>query len=77
MSFTVTLAPGGRSFQVEKNESVLDAALREGIALPYGCRSGTCSSCRAKVLSGEIVYRDEPPKALRDGDAEAGWGICQ
>lgn len=78
MSFTVTIAPSGRSFQVEQDESVLDAALREGIALPYGCRNGTCSSCRGKVLNGDIIYRDGPPKALRDGEAEAGWGLlCQ
>ena len=57
---------------------MLDAALREGIALPYGCRNGTCSSCRGKIVDGEIVYRDGPPKALRDGEAEAGWGLlCQ
>ena len=57
---------------------MLDAALREGIALPYGCRNGTCRSCRGKVVDGEIVYRDGPPKALRDGETEAGWGLlCQ
>ena len=78
MSFTVTLAPSGRSFQVEMHESVLDAALRDGIALPYGCRNGTCSACRAKIVNGEIVYRDDGPKALRVEEAEKGWGLlCQ
>ena len=78
MSFSVTLAPSGRSFQVEKDESVLDAALREGVALPYGCRNGTCSSCRGKVVSGNISYPDGLPKALHPDEADNGWGLlCQ
>ena len=78
MSFTVTLTPSGRSFQVGVGESVLDAALREGVALPYGCRNGTCSSCRGKVLGGDFSYRDGIPKALREEEAESGWGLlCQ
>jgi len=49
--YTVRTA-GGRSFEAEDNESILDAALREGVVLPYSCRSGRCSTCRGRVLQG-------------------------
>ena len=37
MTFTVTLQPSGRSFLVERDEPVLQAAIRQGVGLPYGC----------------------------------------
>ena len=78
MSSTITLVPSGHTFNVEKDESVLDAALREGIALPYGCRNGTCLSCRGKVLSGEFDYRGEMPKSLLAQPPGDGWDLlCQ
>ena len=41
MAFNVTLRQSGRQFQVEPDEPVLTAALRQGIGLPYGCKSAT------------------------------------
>ncbi|MGH3632493.1 MAG: CDP-6-deoxy-delta-3,4-glucoseen reductase [Gammaproteobacteria bacterium] len=74
MSFKVKLDPGGRTFGVREGEAVLVAALHQGIHLPYGCRTGSCGTCRAHLISGEIVYPDGPPLALtalemRHGDA--------
>lgn len=46
---------GGRLFSAEPGETLLDAALRQGIALNYSCRTGRCSSCKGRVLSGETV----------------------
>jgi CDP-4-dehydro-6-deoxyglucose reductase len=65
MSFQVRVQPSGHSFQVEKGETVLDAAMRQGIDLPYGCRGGACGSCAGYLISGEIQYQDEP-MALSD-----------
>ena len=64
MSFDVTLSPSGKRFSVNEDESVLDAAIRLGIGLPYGCRSGRCGSCIATLLDGEVSYPDGPPEAL-------------
>ncbi len=64
MSFKVTLLPSGRQFEVEPGESVLDAAIRQSIGLPYGCRSGRCGSCIATLAEGEVEYPDGPPEAL-------------
>lgn len=50
----VELRPGGRSFEVAGAESILEAALGAGLALPYGCSSGTCGECKARVVSGTL-----------------------
>ncbi|HEX5635868.1 MAG TPA: 2Fe-2S iron-sulfur cluster-binding protein, partial [Gammaproteobacteria bacterium] len=45
MFFKVTIQPSGHVFEVGEQESILDAAMRQGIDLPYGCRNGVCGSC--------------------------------
>ena len=55
MAANVRLLPSGHDFFVEGKESILDAAVRAGVHLSYGCASGTCGQCRARVLSGEVA----------------------
>lgn len=45
--------PNGRSFEARADESLLDAALRQGVVFDYSCRTGRCSSCKGRVRSGE------------------------
>ena len=71
MSFTVTISTTGHRFEVEENETVLDAAIRQNVGLPYGCRNGRCGSCAADLLSGDVSYYGSPP-ALED----LGEGKC-
>ena len=61
--FTVTLT-NGRRFDVQPGETVLEAAQRAGIALPYSCRAGVCGSCKATLLEGRCHYPRNPPAAL-------------
>lgn len=68
MSYQVTIQSSGHSFNVESSESVLDAALRQGIILPYGCRNGQCGSCMGEVLSGSVDYHGGLPDALDADD---------
>ncbi|HLS79821.1 MAG TPA: 2Fe-2S iron-sulfur cluster-binding protein [Steroidobacter sp.] len=56
------------------SRSVLDAAARAGIELPYSCRAGVCSTCRTKVVRGEV--RMERNLALEDWEIEAGYVLC-
>jgi len=58
MTFKVKIESSEHRFAVEAGETLLDAALRQGIGLPYGCRNGACGSCIATLLSGEVVYPD-------------------
>ena len=57
MSHLVRLLPSDRTFTVEAGETVLAAALRAGITLPYSCRNGVCGTCKAKVKSGDSSVR--------------------
>ena len=79
MSFSVKVEPSGHTFPVENDEPILDAALRHGLGLPYGCRNGACGSCMGKVLEGKIAYPDdELPPALTEEQAAAGMALfCQ
>jgi ring-1,2-phenylacetyl-CoA epoxidase subunit PaaE len=57
-------------------ETVLEAAERAGLELPYSCRSGVCSTCRTKVVRGEV--RMEQNYALEDWELEQGYVLaCQ
>lgn len=78
MSFDITLHPSGERFAAEEGESVLDAALRAGLNLPHSCRGGSCRSCQARLLSGEVAYPNGLPRALSAEDSSSGQALlCQ
>jgi len=64
MSYRITVRPSGREFIVEGDETILDAALRSGVGLPYGCKNGACGTCKAKGLEGEWVQGPHSSSAL-------------
>jgi CDP-4-dehydro-6-deoxyglucose reductase len=66
--YTVTLQASGKRFDVATDESVLDAARRAGLALPYSCLSGVCGSCKATLVSGDCYYPRNPPSALNPAE---------
>lgn len=66
------------SFSCDGGETILEAALRQGHILPYSCRNGTCSSCKAVLVSGEIDQGDVDPGALTDAERASGKVLlCQ
>ena len=68
----------GASFTVNEGESVLNAALRQGVMLPYSCKNGTCGSCKGKLVSGEVHYPFHPPLALSREEIGDGFALlCQ
>jgi phenol hydroxylase P5 protein len=54
---------------------VLDACLREGIWLPHACTHGTCGTCKAIVLDGDVDHGDASPYALLDSEREEGCAL--
>jgi len=76
MSYKVTVKNSGQCFTVDKGESILAAAKRQDITLPYGCDNGVCGACVYRIIAGEIEYPDGQPFALLDEDIEAGKGLC-
>jgi len=78
MSYSVRIESTDHVFQVEEGESVLDAAVRQGIVLPYGCRGGGCGACKGQLLEGSISYPDGLPSGLSEDDHNKGFALfCQ
>ncbi len=78
MSFRVTIKPTDHVFEVAPDETVLEAALRQGFPLPYGCRDGACGACRGRVAAGTVDYGRYQPSALSEADRAAGFALfCQ
>jgi CDP-4-dehydro-6-deoxyglucose reductase len=77
MRHKVLIKPSEHQFSVEANETILDAALRQGVNLHYGCRNGACGSCMGKLIEGEIHYAGDH-SALSEEDAANGMALfCQ
>ena len=72
MTFQITLHPAERAFDVARDETILAAAIRHGVGMPYGCRDGACGSCKSRLLSGRVVHGAHQQKALSAGEEDAG-----
>ena len=72
VSYQVTLKTSGKQFTVNPDENVLEAALRQGINLPYGCKNGACGSCKGKVVEGQVTHGQHSENALSKVDETAG-----
>lgn len=75
MSFTTTIQPSGHKFSVEENETVLEAALKQGITLPYSCRDGVCGVCKGKVVQGAVDYGKHQASTLSEAEKSAGMAL--
>jgi CDP-4-dehydro-6-deoxyglucose reductase len=78
MPHQVTIRPSNHVVTVNDGETVLDAALREGIIIAYGCRNGACGTCKGRLVSGELDYGVYQEHALPDAERAAGMALfCQ
>lgn len=75
MSFQIRIEASPHNFQAEPGETILDAALRQGLAMPYGCRDGACGACRGKILSGQADHGKAQAHALSEADRAAGFAL--
>lgn len=77
-NYTVTLTASGTSFEVGPGENVLEAALRQAVILPYSCRTGTCGTCKGRIVSGDVILGDYQEQALNQSERERGFALlCQ
>ncbi len=64
-----------REIEVRRDDaSILDAGLRQGLDLPYACKGGVCSTCRGKVLEGQV--RMDRNYALTADEVDQGFVLC-
>ena len=70
MTHTIRLVDDHLEFTCNDDQTLLDAALEQGIALPYGCRNGLCGSCKAELIAGEVDYPEGRPGGLSDEDVK-------
>lgn len=75
MTFQVTVTPSGHQFSCDEGETVLAAALRSGIGLPYGCKNGACGSCKGKLIAGSVTHGNHQQRALSDEEQAQGGAL--
>jgi phenol/toluene 2-monooxygenase (NADH) P5/A5 len=69
---TITVEPLGREIECREDQTILDACLRNGVWLPHSCTHGTCATCKAEVLDGEVDHGAASSFALMDYEREEG-----
>jgi phenol/toluene 2-monooxygenase (NADH) P5/A5 len=72
MSYQLTIEPLGATIEVEDGQTVLDAALRQGIYLPHACGHGLCGTCKVQVCDGEVDHGAANPFALMEFERDDG-----
>ena len=68
----ITVEPFQREYECEDGETILKAALRQGLFIRYGCKHGGCGTCKSRLIDGDI---DEPPSTfcLNQAEREDDW----
>src|ERR1700694_1022630 len=72
---TVHFEPIGEAIECEEDETVLDAAFRQGVSLVYRCREGECSACKCFLLEGEVSLKRYSTFALSDAEESSGYTL--
>ena len=68
----LTIEPLGATIEVEDGQTVLDAALRQGIYIPHACGHGLCGTCKVQVSDGEVDHGHANPFALMEVERDEG-----
>ncbi len=72
---TVRFEPVGIEIEADEDETVLDAAFRQGVMLMHGCKEGQCSACKSFLLDGEVDLDKYSTFALPDFEEAEGWTL--
>jgi phenol hydroxylase P5 protein len=72
---TITIEPVGRQVQCREDQSILDACLRAGVWVPHSCTHGTCGTCKAEVVDGDVEHGEASPFALMDFERDEGKAL--
>ena len=75
MPLQITIKPTEHTFDCDEGETVLAAAMRADLMIPYGCRNGACGTCKGRILSGEVDYGAYQPTTLTDAEKAEGFAL--
>ena len=75
VSAQVTLRPSGHQFTVEGHDTLLQAGLRAGLALNYGCGNGSCGMCKVRVSAGEVAKTMPFDYPLSEAEKQQGYTL--
>ena len=75
MSAHVSVRPSGREFFVEGHDTLLNAGMRAGLMLNYGCGNGNCGLCKARVVSGEVRQVLHVDYVLSEAEKQQGYTL--
>lgn len=75
MSAHVRLLPSGHEFLLDGTDTILEAALHSGLALNYGCSSGSCGLCKARIVSGHARKVRPHDFLLTEAEKNAGYTL--
>jgi phenol hydroxylase P5 protein len=70
--YRITVEPLGREVMCREDQTILDACLRAGVWVPHSCTHGTCATCKAEVLEGEVDQGEASSFALMDFERDEG-----
>ena len=78
MTHKILIQSSGHEFTANEKETVLAAALRQGVTLAYSCRNGDCGTCKGKIISGKVDYGTYNEKAMSAEERRVGTALfCQ
>src|SRR5258705_10698939 len=72
MGFNVRIRQADRTIPVEPGQTILEAALAQGVAYPHGCRSGNCGACKSRRHGGDIELAPHSEYALSPAERDGG-----
>jgi propane monooxygenase reductase subunit len=72
---TVRFEPVGIEIEADEDETVLNAAFRQGVMLMHGCKEGQCSACKSFLLDGEVDLDKYSTFALPEFEEAEGWTL--
>jgi CDP-4-dehydro-6-deoxyglucose reductase len=75
MPHQITIKPGDHSFACDDGETVLAAAMRADLMIPYGCRNGACGTCKSRILGGSVDYGHYQPTTLTDTEKQQNLAL--
>ena len=71
----ITIKPSDHTFPCDADETVLQAAMRADLMIPYGCRNGACGTCKGKIIAGDVDYGAYQSSTLSEDEKRVGFAL--